>query len=271
MLSPVLKWAGGKRKLLPSMIERIPDNFSGYVEPFVGGGAMFFELRSRNLIAGAVLSDVNSDLISLYTIIRDKPEQLIESLVNIDYRNNREDFNRAREEFNSDPLPVRKAALMIYLNRHCFNGLYRVNFSGKFNVPFGRYNNPVIPGKEQIMEVSGSLKNVDLKCCDFENSIREAGERDFVYLDPPYQPISETSSFTSYSSGGFEEEGQRRLAKVFRDASSSGVFLMISNSDSPLIRELYSDFKISNILAARNINSNGKGRGKINEVLITNY
>jgi Site-specific DNA methylase len=121
------------------------------------------------------------------------------------------------------------------------------------------------------MEVSGSLKNVDLKCCDFENSIREAREGDFVYLDPPYQPISETSSFTSYSSGGFGEKEQRRLAKIFRDASSSGVFLMISNSDSPLIRELYSDFKISNILAARNINSNGKGRGKINEVLITNY
>ena len=267
----MLKWAGGKRKLLPSMIERIPDSFNRYVEPFVGGGAMFFELKNRGWITSAILSDVNSELISLYTIIRDSPEQLIESLEDIDYRNNREAFNRAREEFNSNPLPVRKAALMIYLNRHCFNGLYRVNFSGKFNVPFGRYNNPVIPGKEQIIEVSASLKHVDLKCCDFENSIREAREEDFVYLDPPYQPISETSSFTSYSSGGFGEKEQRRLAKAFRDASSSGVFLMLSNSDSSLIRELYSDFNISNVLAARSINSNGKGRGKINEVLITNY
>ncbi len=271
MLSPILKWAGGKRRLLPSIIERVPNSFNKYVEPFVGGGAMFFELKNRGWITSATLSDLNSDLISLYTIIRDKPEELIDSLENIDYKNNREDYNSARDEFNSNPFPVRKTALMIYLNRHCFNGLYRVNSSGKFNVPFGKYKSPGVPSREQIMEISRSLKNVEIKHCDFESVIREAKHEDYVYIDPPYHPISETSFFTSYSSGGFGEQEQRRLAKAFMSASSLGVFLMISNSDSSLIRELYSDFNISNVLAARSINSNGKGRGKINEVLITNY
>lgn len=267
----MLKWAGGKRSLLPSIMDKIPDNFNKYMEPFVGGGAMFFELRNRGLITSTILSDLNSDLISLYTIIRDRPGELIESIENMDYKNNREDFNSARDEFNSDPTPVRKAALMMYLNRHCFNGLYRVNLSGKFNVPFGRYNNPNIPSNDQIMEVSGALKGVELRYSDFETVMREAQKGDFIYLDPPYQPISETSRFTSYSSGGFGDKEQRRLAKTFRDAAKAGVFLMLSNSNSPFIMELYSDFNISNILAARNINSNGKGRGKINEVLITNY
>ena len=270
MPKPILKWAGGKRQLLPEIMKRMPESFKGYWEPFLGGGALFFELHNRKTISSGFLSDLNVDLISVYKYIRNEPQELIESINNLNYGNNENDYYAARKEFNSKPEPLRRAALMIYLNRHCFNGLYRVSSSGNFNVPFGRYKNPRIPDQDDILSMSEALKNVELECCDFEPALKNVEKNDFVYLDPPYHPLSKTAFFTSYNSGSFGPAEQERLFSVFENVSSRGAFVVMSNSDSQLIRELYSSYHIFEITANRSINSDKSGRKGITELIITN-
>jgi DNA adenine methylase len=226
-----------------------------------------------NMLNEAVISDLNTDLIDLYIMIKEQPEKVIENLQSIEYKNNAIDYYKARQEYNEikERRSPRKAALFIYLNRHGFNGLYRVNSKGEFNVPFGRYSNPKLPSREEILVFSEMLKHVRILNEDFEKAVAEAREGDFIYFDPPYMPLSRTAYFTDYSSYGFTENDQRRLAKVFRALSERGCMVMESNSAMPLIYELYSDFIITKVKARRNINSIASRRGPIEELIITNY
>lgn len=272
-VKPLLKWAGGKRQLLPYLILNIPEKFSVYYEPFAGGLALLLELYNSGRLKRALISDVNPDLIELYKLIKNRSYDIIEELQNMKFKNKEDDYYRARDLYNS--LDTRenpeKAALMIYLNRHSYNGLYRVNSSGRFNVPFGRYSNPSMPSAETITSFSRSLRNVEILNQDFESAVSKATENDFVYFDPPYDPVSRSSNFTSYSSGGFDPEQQIRLSSVFKEVSDRGSNVMESNSDSPLIYGLYRNYRISRIKARRNINSLPAGRGEIGELIVTNY
>lgn len=270
---PLLKWAGGKRQIVHHLISKLPEKFSVYYEPFFGAGALFLELYNRGLLKKAVISDLNKELIALYTLVRDRCSGIIEELENIRFTNNKDDYYRARDLFNSmesDHNPE-KAALMIYLNRHAYNGLYRVNSSGKFNVPFGRYAHPSLPTPDDIISFSKALSNVKIINKDFETAVSDATVSDFVYFDPPYAPLSRSSDFSAYSSLGFSLDEQKRLSRVFEELSSRGVMVMESNSATPFIKDLYRNYPQSTVQASRNINSKSNGRGKISELIITNY
>lgn len=270
---PLLKWAGGKRQIVRHLISKLPEKFSVYYEPFFGAGALFLELYNRGLLKKAVISDLNKELIALYTLVRDRCSGIIEELENIRFTNNKDDYYRARDLFNSmesDHNPE-KAALMIYLNRHAYNGLYRVNSSGKFNVPFGRYAHPSLPTPDDIISFSKALSNVKIINKDFETAVSDATVSDFVYFDPPYAPLSRSSDFSAYSSLGFSLDEQKRLSRVFEELSSRGVMVMESNSATPFIKDLYRNYPQSTVQASRNINSKSNGRGKISELIITNY
>ncbi len=270
---PLLKWAGGKRQIVHHLISKLPEKFSVYYEPFFGAGALFLELYNRGLLKKAVISDLNKELIALYTLVRDRCSGIIEELENIRFINNKDDYYRARDLFNSmesDHNPE-KAALMIYLNRHAYNGLYRVNSSGKFNVPFGRYAHPSLPTPDDIISFSKALSHVKIINKDFETAVADATVSDFVYFDPPYAPLSRSSDFSAYSSLGFSLDEQKRLSRVFEELSSRGVMVMESNSATPFIKDLYRDYPLSVVQARRNINSKSNGRGKISELIITNY
>ena len=270
---PLLKWAGGKRQIVRHLISKLPEKFSVYYEPFFGAGALFLELYNRGLLKKAVISDLNKELIALYTLVRDRCSGIIEELENIRFTNNKDDYYRARDLFNSmesDHNPE-KAALMIYLNRHAYNGLYRVNSSGKFNVPFGRYAHPSLPTPDDIISFSKALSHVKIINKDFETAVSDATVSDFVYFDPPYAPLSRSSDFSAYISQGFGLDEQKRLSRVFEELSSRGVMVMESNSATPFIKDLYRDYPLSVVQARRNINSKSNGRGKISELIITNY
>ena len=270
---PLLKWAGGKRQIVRHLISKLPEKFSVYYEPFFGAGALFLELYNRGLLKKAVISDLNKELIALYTLVRDRCSGIIEELENIRFTNNKDDYYRARDLFNSmesDHNPE-KAALMIYLNRHAYNGLYRVNSSGKFNVPFGRYAHPSLPTPDDIISFSKALSHVKIINKDFETAVADATVSDFVYFDPPYAPLSRSSDFSAYSSLGFSLDEQKRLSRVFEELSSRGVMVMESNSATPFIKDLYRNYPQSTVQASRNINSKSNGRGKISELIITNY
>lgn len=274
MVAPVLKWAGGKRQLLSHILRLVPEHFDTYIEPFFGGGALYFKLYSEGKTGNSVISDSNPDLYNLYRAIKTDPEGLIHALSSLGYGNAEPDYYRARDEFNSlegVSLDTRRAALLIYLNRHCYNGLYRVNSSGRFNVPFGRYRNPSLPSPEHIREVSESFHSTLIVNSDFENTVQQAKEGDFVYMDPPYEPLSRTSSFTAYGADGFGQEEQERLAAAVRKLSDRGVSFLLSNSYTDRIVELYDGFNKSIIEAKRNINSVSSGRGRIRELLIRNF
>jgi DNA adenine methylase len=275
MLKPLVKWAGGKRQLLPELIKRIPKKWETYYEPFVGGGALLVELYNRRKLKTAVISDLNEELINLYNVIKTKPVELIRKLKIGDFRNEKSVYYMSRDRFNEiigDPkYEVERASLFLYLNRHCYNGLWRVNKSGKFNVPFGRYRNPRIPSEKMIMEFSKLLENVKILNVDFERAIEAAKSGDFVYFDPPYQPVSETAYFTDYTSHGFDYSEQKRLAKVAKKLSKKGVFIMISNSNTEEIRELYTGFNVAVVEANRFINSKADRRKGASELIITNY
>ncbi|MHB8360471.1 MAG: DNA adenine methylase [Thermoplasmataceae archaeon] len=271
MLKPILKWAGGKRQLLPVILNLIPPKFNAYHEPFFGGGALFFELSERSLINTSFISDLNQDLIELYSYIKNSPELVIESIKNLGYHNEKESYYNARNEFNTTSDSLKKASLLLYLNRHCFNGLYRVNSSGGFNVPFGKYNNPHLPEEDIIYELSKALQGTSIRCIDFEKAMLDVQENDLVYLDPPYHPLSDTSFFTSYNASGFGEEEQKRLFSTFKAIDSRGALIILSNSDSPFIRELYSEFNVKNVEAFRYINSDKTGRKGTSELIISNF
>lgn len=263
---PFLKWAGGKTQLLPELLARIPSTFNRYHEPFVGSGALFFALRARGLAAKACLSDVNGPLVETYKAIRDDVEGVIAALSV--HRNDEAYFYRIRGlDPATLPLPER-AARVLYLNRTCFNGLYRENRNGRFNVPFGRYSRPRICDAENLRAASAALKGVCVSQREYPSIRDVAKPGDLVYFDPPYHPVSATSSFTSYDRHGFGEEDQRRLRDVFAELAARGVHVILSNSDTPLVRELYDGFRIDRVWASRAINSKGNRRGKVAEVIV---
>jgi len=272
---PFVKWVGGKRQLLTQfrlMNLYPPEKFnpkSGkYFEPFVGGGAVFFDLLPEK----AFLSDLNNDLVVTYSVIKSNVEELIVSLKK--HKIDKEYFLKLRAE-NPHKLPdIDIASRFIYLNRTCFNGMYRVNSKGGFNVPFGKYSNPLICDENNLRKASNALKNVEIKKQDYKEVLKKAKKGDFIYFDPPYYPISKTASFTSYTSEAFLDKEQTELRNTFLELHKRGCFVMLSNSDTPFINNIYSGIKgvhITKVQAGRAINSDASKRGKITEVLITNY
>jgi DNA adenine methylase len=274
---PFVKWAGGKGQLLAQFEPFWPVTFRGYVEPFVGGGAVFFHLyRQKRLQGRVVLNDASAELMLCYQTIRDDLAGLLPPLRR--HKPHRLDAGyyysvRAQDrqpDFAHRPATER-AARTLFLNRTCYNGLYRVNRQGHFNVPFGRYKNPRIVHEQNLRAVSEALQNTDLHSDDFGCCQEWAAGGDLVYLDPPYDPLSATASFTSYTSTAFDESEQHRLADLFRRLDATGCLIMLSNSDTGLIRELYAGYRIEVLQARRAINSKGNGRTAIPELLILNY
>jgi DNA adenine methylase len=262
---PFLKWAGGKGQLLEQYDPLFPKRFQRYHEPFVGGGAVFFHLRP----ARAALSDDNLELIDCFRAVRDDVRGVLDALREHVYE--REHFYAVRALDPAALLPAERAARTIYLNRTCFNGLYRVNARGKFNVPFGRYTNPRLVDAPNLRACACALRRVRLDCSSFAGVLERAQRGDFVYLDPPYNPTSKTASFTAYSAGGFGPDMQRELARIYAELDRRGILVMLSNSSTPLIRELYAGFRIVEVRAARAINSKGARRGAVTELVILNY
>lgn len=272
-IQPLLKWAGGKRKLLQYILPKVPDRYNCYLEPFIGGASVLMAISPKK----AIVSDLNDDLINTYLETRDFPEDLINVLKKYNGKHS-EDFyyqirNLDRLESFQNLSDLEKAARFIYLNHTCYNGLYRVNSLGQYNTPIGRYKNPKIVDEQNIRLVSEYFKNNDIRfiCNDYKKTLDLAREGDFVYLDPPYDPISDSASFTMYTKDGFDKEDQKRLKKECDRLNSIGALFMQSNSDTNFIRELYKDYFIETIEAPRNINSKGDKRKNVNEVLITNY
>lgn len=260
---PVLKWAGGKRQLLPEICRRLPERIDTYYEPFVGGGAVLFELASQRRFRRAVISDKNVELVELYHVLREDVEGLIAALSAL--RHSESEYYRIRA--SKPRSPVRRAARTIYLNRTGYNGLYRVNRSGQFNVPFGRYLSPKICDPERLRAASQALGAVQIVHADFEKAVGRAKRGDAVYFDPPYVPLSPTARFAEYHSASFDEMEHRRLARVFANLVARGVPTVLSNSNTPLTRELFADHEHDFVFARRNINSNGTRRGPILELL----
>lgn len=297
---PFLKWAGGKTQLLREFEERLPPELENgkietYVEPFIGGGAMFFSLNRKYRFRRSVICDLNEELILCYAVIKSSARELIRRLAELESAYANEDdtgrkdlyyairalFNRDRPGFDfsrKNPDRVERAAQLIFLNRTCYNGLFRVNRSGGFNVPFGRYKNPDILNEEILKEAAKVLRNTRIIRGDFTRCGKYADEKTFVYCDPPYRPLNPTSSFTHYAKGGFTDRDQERLAVFIRDLDAKGVRVMLSNSDPKnenpedrFFENLYCGFSQEQVPARRSINCNGSRRGVINELVVTNY
>jgi DNA adenine methylase len=265
---PIVKWAGGKRNLRQQLLSLAPETFATYFEPFLGGGAFFFSLAP----ARAMLGDANRELIQVYEAIRDDPQTVMEELDAMQAHVLDAEFYYATRAAPAASSCFRRAAQFIYLNKTCYNGLYRVNRAGQFNVPFGRYASPpALYQRENLLRVSGLLRQAQLSCGDFADVLERAGKGDFAYLDPPYVPISRTASFTRYTAGAFAEPEQRRLSDVVATLSRRGCRVLLSNSDTPLVRQLYSGYHIDTVYTSRNINSDSRGRQKIAELAIRNY
>jgi len=265
---PFVKWAGGKNQLIYQYSAFFPPRYNRYIEPFVGGGAVFFYLRPQK----AILSDLNRDLINCYEIIKKGVNNLISILGKYQFRHSKNFYCEVRNDYNAQILnKIERAAAFIYLNKTGFNGLYRVNSKGEFNVPFGGYKNPSIFDKNNLFAVSKLLKNVELCTMSFERVLDHAKAGDFIYLDPPYYPLNKTSKFTSYTKDAFLEEEQEKLAEVFRQLDKRGCKVMLSNSDTKFIKKLYKGFRRETVKANRFINCKGEKRGAINELVILNY
>lgn len=258
--TPFIKWVGGKRNLIPTILNNIPDTYKRYVEPFVGGGALFFELQPKK----AVISDYNSRLIDTYLTIRDNPLELVSILQ--DYKTEHSDtrYYELRDKLSIETDPLKVAAIFIYLNKTCFNGLYRVNSKDKFNVPLGAYKNPNICDKDNILACSKALSNTDIVSGDF--STIKPKKLDFIYLDPPYH-----NTFTGYNAEGFGEDRQRDLLRYCNLIDNVGGYFMQSNSDTEFIRDLYKNYNIQVVKASRQVSCKAENRGKVDEVIITNY
>ena len=271
---PFVKWAGGKRQILDELKKHIPENFDTYYEPFIGGGALLFELSPNK----AVINDSNKELMNVYTCIKDEEKfrKMCTELNRYETLHSEEFYleirNKDRDKIKFNKMPdYKRAARTIYLNKACFNGLYRVNSKNEFNVPFNK-KTKVNTYDGQNLSIIHSYLNfnqVEVLCVDFEDALKKAKKGDFVYLDPPYD--SDTQTFNSYTEDGFGKEEQRRLANVFKELDKRGVYVMLSNHNTILVNELYKDYNINVIEAKRNINANGKKRGKVEELIITNY
>ncbi len=297
---PVLKWAGGKTQLLMQLSQRLPPEIKSgeinrYVEPFVGAGALFLYITQKYPFLSRYIFDLNEEIILLYQVIKKSPNKLVHELdlLGSEYVSGSNEererlfyairtlYNQKKPEINFqkyDPQWVTRAAYSIFLNRTCYNGLFRMNRKGEFNVPFGRYDDPQILDKQNLKDVAGLLKETHIIPGDFSLCKKFVDNKTFVYFDPPYRPLNATSSFTSYSKDGFSDTDQKRLAALFRELDKKGAKIMLSNSDprnenpsDSYFEELYSDYTVERVPARRIINCNGSHRGKINELIITNY
>lgn len=265
---PFIKWAGGKRNLVDELVNRLPTEFNTYYEPFLGGAALFFSAWTR--IKRAVLSDSNLEMVITYNVIKKDTEKLIEQLAKHVKNHSDSYYYKIRNQHQLQN-PVEIAARFIYLNKTCYNGLYRVNKKGEFNVPVGRYPNPSVYDKQNLIAVQKALQITSIEYRDFETI--NPNTDDFVYCDPPYHPVSQTASFTGYTKADFAETDQIRLRDFVTALHKKGVYVMVSNSDTPLIRELYNKpyFNISVVQAPRFVNCKSANRGLINELIITSY
>ena len=272
---PFVKWAGGKRQLMSELEKNFPTKFGTYLEPFLGGGAVMFDLLTKESNLKCNVSDLNSDLVLAYVTIRDRLEKLIESLENHSKNYHRDSTGYYYEVRRQEPKnQIEKVSRLLFLNKTCFNGLYRVNSKGKFNVPLGRYTNPNIVNKENLQAVSKTLQSgkIKISCRDFSSIIKDAKKGDFVYFDPPYQPVSDTANFTSYTHRDFTEDDLERLADLANQLNSKGCNVMLSNSNSKTVKKLFSSvWKIKEIKANRAINSNSQKRTGHKEIIIKNY
>jgi DNA adenine methylase len=264
-IRPFLKWAGGKTRLLPALRQSLPPRFNRYFEPFIGGGAFFFDLSPNQ----AVLGDSNPELISCYKVVREQPEALLASISKL--RVSEAEFYRLRE-LDPETLPaVTRAARLIYLNKTCYNGLYRVNKHGKFNTPYGYPTNLKLVDAANLLAASRSLKKARLLNTDFEVVLKTAKKGDFIYFDPPYVPVGKYSDFKRYTKNQFHEADQERLAEQFRELSARGCFVLLSNSFNERTAKLYSKFLQRMVKMPRFVNCKGEGRGYVDELLISNY
>jgi DNA adenine methylase len=289
---PFLKWAGGKTQILNDIRKYyiFDNNITKYVEPFIGGGAVLFDILNKYDLKEVYISDINADLINTYSCIKNKVENLIliledieKEFLRLNFEKRKEYYMLKRDEFNnietsSCECLIKKSALMIFLNKTCFNGLFRVNKSNKFNVPFGDYKNPKICDTINLRSISKKLKNVNIVCDDYKKSLEVIDNNTFVYIDPPYRPISLTSSFTSYSKSSFNDKEQVELSEFINNINKIGAKFLMSNSDPKnynsndnFFDDLYSNYNINRILANRSINSKGNLRNKITELLISNF
>jgi len=272
LVAPVVKWVGGKRQIIDQIKKYVPKAFSTYFEPFLGGGAVLFELQPRK----AVVNDISNELINIYQVIQNSVDELIEDLKKHQneedyfYEIRRQDRDRMKYEKLS---PVERASRIIYLNKTCYNGLFRVNKAGEFNTPFGNYKKPNIVNENTLRAVSlyFNRANITFTCQDFEYALQGARKGAFVYLDPPYDPVSDTASFTGYDKGGFDRDEQIRLKKACDKLNNKGVKFLLSNSATDFIKDLYHNYRIEVIQAKRAINSKADRRGVIDEVLVMNY
>jgi DNA adenine methylase len=263
---PFLKWAGGKTRLLSVLRRSVPPApFGRYFEPFVGGGALFFDLSPDR----AVLSDMNPELISCYQVVRSSPEELIQELAR--YSVSESEFYRVRALQPGELSPVVRAARFIYLNKTCYNGVYRVNRSGQFNTPFGHYKTVALVDEDNLRRASELLQNATLICQDYQSVLDCATEADFVYFDPPYMPVSRYSDFKRYTKEFFYESDHEHLAQVFSSLVAKGCKVLLSNSYHPKITKLYSEYFQTKVDVPRFVNCKGKGRGDVTELLISNY
>ena len=274
LVKPFVKWAGGKRQLVPTILaNHLPKNYNlqTYYEPFIGGGALLFSLQPKK----AVINDSNAELINCYKTIKNSLDELIEDLKN--HKNNEYYYydirDWDREKNFKSKTEVQRASRIIFLNKTCYNGLFRVNSQGQFNVPFGKYENPNILDIAVLKAVNKYLNENQVRILnsDFQEAVKDAKRGDFIYLDPPYDPVSETASFTGYDVNGFNKQEQRRLKEVFDDLNSRGCHILLSNACTEFIEDLYKDYLHTKISAIRAINCNGKKRGKVDEILVKNY
>ena len=294
-IKPFVKWAGGKGSLIPQLNNFYPYELKNgiierYIEPFVGGGAVLIDILQKYYVQKAYAFDINIDLINSYNVIKNNVEDLITNLkqmeieyLQLEQEERKNYFYNKRDEYNNYTLKeneqnIQKAAQFIYLNKTCFNGLYRVNKNGKFNVPVGSYKNPTICDEENLRGLSELIQNVQFQYGDYRQSMKYVTENTFVYFDPPYRPLNVTSGFTSYTKEDFNDDNQRELAEFYRELNEQNAKLMLSNSNTKNTNEednffdnIYQGFNIDEIYASRMINANSKGRGKISEILVTNY
>ena len=275
-MKPFLKWVGGKGRVISQLEKYFPSEYGSYFEPFVGGGAVYFDIEAKI----ATINDINKSLVGAYINIRDHVDLLIKELTDLQQRyysldedKQKQMFYEIRDEYNDirDKSSLKKSALLIFLNKTCFNGMYRENRSGKFNVPFGKHQKPTICDENNLRHVANRLKNTTILSETYKVAIKEAKAGDFVYLDPPYHPINPTSSFTSYSEADFLEKDQVELKELIDELTTRKCKVMLSNSDTPFIQNLYRDYRKEYISVARSINANGDGRGKISEIVVLNY
>jgi DNA adenine methylase len=264
---PFVKWAGGKAKMIPFILSALPEKVSTYYEPFLGGGAVFFEMLRQKRFKKAVVGDSNEDLMAAFQSVQSDVEGLIKELSGKRYRYEKDVYYRIREEEPSED-PVKRAARFIYLNRTCFNGLYRVNRNGDFNAPFGKYDDPLICDKENLRAVSTVLKGVKLMRADFSIIVEKAKKGDAVYFDPPYLPLSKTASFTAYNAGGFGLGDHYKLAGYFKELASMDVSVVLSNSLSEKTKSMYSGFDVRELTGARNIGGPAEYRSPVKEMMV---